>query len=404
MVIKMKTAGIIAEYNPFHNGHAFQIARTRQAGATHIAAVMSGCFTQRGEPAIMPKSARCEAALLCGADLVIELPLPWALASAETFAFGAVYILNALGCVDYLSFGSECGDTQTLGRIAWLTAQIDGSPELASALATGVSFPRARALALAGIATEEDLKLLKNPNDMLAVEYLKALKRLNSPITPVAIKRQSAGHDSLKTGDGFASASYIRRLLVEGRLDEALVFVPERAADIYRREFEKGCAPFLNAVAEPVILSQLRRLQVEDLANLPDVCEGLENRIFSAISLSTGLDELMFRIKTKRYTLSRIRRIISAAFLELSRDYTRNPPPYIRVLGFNPRGAEILGAAKKSGVLPIVTRRADICKMGPDAQRIYDLECLCSDLYGLCLPIRQPRGSEQRYKPLIIKS
>jgi predicted nucleotidyltransferase len=399
----MKTAGIIAEYNPFHNGHAYQLAQTRLNGATHIAVVMSGSFSQRGEPAFLLKAARCEAALQCGADLIVELPLPWACATAETFAFGAVSILNGLGCVDYLSFGSECGNISEIDRIVKLLLQADGSPELAAALATGVSFPTARERAIKLLAPQADLALLKNPNDTLAAEYLKAIRLLGSPMAPVAIMRHSAAHDSPVPAGAFASASYIRGLMSQHRLDEALCFMPEMAAVICRREYKTGRAPFLQDVAETMILSQLRRLRAEDIAGLPDVSEGLENRILSAVSDSVSLEELIFRIKTKRYTLSRIRRIIIAAFLGITKDFTQSPPPYIRVLGLNGRGAEILSAAKKSSALPVVTRRADVRKLDSFAQRVYELECLSSDLYGLCLPERIPCASEKKSSPLIIK-
>jgi predicted nucleotidyltransferase len=398
----MKTSGVVAEYNPFHNGHAYQIEQTRQAGVTHVVAVMSGCFTQRGEPSIMPKAARCHAALLCGADLVVELPLPWACATAETFASGAVAVLNALGCVDVLSFGSECGDAEKIRRIADGIAQTDGSAELKQALSTGVSFPRARELALANKLPPDDLTILKNPNDMLAAEYLKALNRLNSPIRPMAVKRENTLHDAESPSGNFASASYIRRLMIGGRLDEALCFVPEQAADVYRRAFAQGHAPFLPAAAQPMILAQLRRLRACDFAALPDVSEGLENRIYKAVLNAVTLEELIFRVKTKRYTLSRIRRIITAAFLGLTKEDTQSPPPYIRVLGFNSWGAEILSAAKKSATLPIVTRHADILKLGAQAQRVYQLECLAADLYGLCLPQRLPCAIEQKYQPFLL--
>ena len=398
----MPTAGIVAEYNPFHNGHAHHIAKTREAGATHIVSVTSGHFTQRGEPATMPKRPRCEAALSGGADLIVELPLPWACASAETFAFGAVFILNALGCVDLLSFGSESGNIESIQKAAEMLTQADGSKELAQALKTGASFPRARSRAVEQLFPQAETGLLKNPNDTLAIEYLKTLLKLRSPIKPFAVKRSGARHDAHRPEEGFASASHIRSLMAEGRFSEALAFIPEEARPVYLAACRQGLTPFAMSAAEISILSQLRRMTAEEFAGLPDVAEGLENRIFKAASVSGSYEELLNRIKTKRFTLARIRRIIMAAWLGLSSDYTGNPPPYIRVLGFNNRGSEILAAAKKSATLPIVTRHSHIPDLGGEAARVYALECRAADLYGLCLPTRQPCGKEQRYKPVTL--
>ena len=395
----MGTAGIIAEYNPFHNGHAYHIERTRNAGCSHVVVVMGGCFTQRGEPACMRKQPRCEAALRNGADLVIELPVPWATASAETFAYGGVYLLNALGVVDVLSFGSESGNTSALTGLAAQILSLDGSESLAAALRTGVSFPRAREIALA--KTDPDsVSLLRHPNDILAVEYLKAAARLGSRMRPLAVLRSGSGHDDPLPGGTVASASHIRRLLTEEPAEKALRYVPESAAAVYRREIAEGHAPLQSTAAETAVLSYLRRLGARDFAALPDVCEGLENRIAGAVRRADSLDGLCAAIKSKRYTLSRIRRIVLSAFLGIDREIRAGPPPYIRVLGMTRRGAELLDAARPAAALPIVSRHADFASLGERARRVYALECLASDLYGLCLPRRLPGGDEQRARPV----
>lgn len=391
----MRVAGIVAEYNPFHAGHAYHMAQTRLAGCTHIAVVMGGNYTQRGEGACMDEAARCEAALRGGADLLLGLPLPWAAASAETFALGAVSLLEALRCVDTLSFGSETGDLPALQSAAAELERLDGG-RLRQALRGGLSFPRAREAALAGRLA--DPALLRRPNDILGVEYLKALRRLGSSIRPLAVRRRGAGHDSSGTGEGFASASFIRSLMAGGRWEEAGRWLPAGSLAVCRREFAAGRAPFRPEAAEPLILGQLRRMGPEDFARLPDVSEGLENRLFRAAQEATTLEGLYAAVKTKRYTLSRVRRMVLAAFLGLERSLTAAPPPYIRVLGLNGRGAEILRAARPS--LPLISRHADTAALDARGAAIYARECLGADLYALCLPKRLPCGQMQRYRPL----
>lgn len=394
----MRTAGIVAEYNPFHNGHARHISQTRMAGCSHVVVVMGGCFTQRGEPACLRKQARCETALQNGADLVIELPVPWATASAETFAYGGVYLLEALGVVDVLSFGSESGSIRELEGLAAQVLSLDGSETLAAALRTGVSFPRAREMVLEKTAPDA-ASLLRRPNDILAVEYLKAAARLDSRMCPLAVPRAGSAHDSPLPGGSIASASFIRSLLADGQTEKALCFMPESAAAVCRREIAEGYAPLQPQAAETAMLSYLRRLGPHDFAAVPDVCEGLENRLAAAVRRAVSMDGLYSAVKTKRYTLSRVRRILLSAFLGIDREIRAGPPPYIRVLGMNRRGAELLGAARSAATLPIVSRHADFAALGERARRVYARECLASDLYGLFPPRRLPGGEEQTFKP-----
>ena len=387
----MKTAGIIAEYNPFHNGHAYHIRATRESGFTHIVAAMAGNYTQRGEPACAPKRIRCEAAQNAGADLVIELPLPWAAASAERFAYAGVFLMHSLGCVDALSFGSECGDIGEVRNYARLVETVDPAA-LKENLGAGMSFPRARALALSaesGPAPSPD-----SPNDTLGAEYCNALRKLGSPIVPVAIKR-SVPHNGAASG-AFASASYIRELLESRKYGDAFRFVPEPAAALYSGALSSGLMPLDHSRYRLMLLSHLRRMGRKDYKNLPDVSEGLENRIERAVRTSVSLDGLYESIKTKRYTLSRIRRVLLYAFLGIGREEFDSPPPYIRVLGFNARGAEILSAAKRTASLPIVTKFSDI-RPGSGGERIFNLESRAADLFSLCLPSPLPCGTEKTF-------
>lgn len=384
----MKICAITAEYNPFHNGHAFQISETvKNAQCSHTVIVMSGNYTQRGEPAIFSKYTRAQAALSCGADLIIELPLPWAMSRAENFAFGAVYIANALGCVDVLSFGSENGDIEKIKKAANTVCADEFSKELEPYLSKGMSFATARQCAAEKILGE-DAKILSNPNDTLGVEYCKALEKLNSKIEPFCIKRTGAMHDGEITTDEFASASYLRKNANFSN------FVPEKAAEIYKN------APKADAKKLEIgILSHLRRMTKEDFAVLPDVSEGLENRIFDAVRTYGSVDEILEAVKTKRYSMARLRRIIMSAFLGIKEEDSIGPPPYIRVLGFNDKGREILSVAKKTATLPIVTKASQLKK---HPSRIFELECLSSDLYSLAFSPALPCAMDMTEKIVVI--
>jgi predicted nucleotidyltransferase len=397
----VKIAGIVAEYNPFHNGHAYHIERTKDpvtgCGATHIVAVMSGNFVQRGEPAILPKSERVSAALAGGADLVLELPLPWAMASAETFSYGAVSILDSLGCVDILSFGSESGDLDLLSKAADALESDRFSGLLRLYLDMGISFPDARQRAVREIAGNKIASLFKSANNILGIEYLKALRMLNSNIQPFTIQRFGAGHDEeLPVGD-IASASAIRRMIYAGRVENAASFLPLTTRNIIHKSLQDGRCPVDIALIERAVLCALRLLSPEDYAKLPDVSEGLENRLYEAARKSGSLEELLFAVKTKRYPLSRIRRIIMAGFLGLKAGHENRKPPYIRVLGFNRRGSEILNLAKNSKI-PLVSRASRFETLGGYTREVFEREAKAADLYSLAAPKAIPCGSEYTYK------
>lgn len=393
----MKAAGIIAEYNPFHNGHALHIERTRESGCTHIAVVMSGLCTQRGEPAVFGKDARCRAALAAGADLVIELPLPWAVSSAERFARGAVSLLAALGCIETLSFGSESGNVGLITQYAERLDALEQSGRIREKLAEGASYPAARQAALSDLFGGQ-----QNPgaNDRLAAEYLRAARYLSVRLNPLAVKRAGAGHDESASKNGIASASAIRAMLQKGEWEEAMRFVPGQAAAVYRAERKAGRAPFDEKLFGSIAFAQLRRLDKADFAALPDVTEGLENRIFHAVRLASNLPELAAMVKTKRYTMTRINRILLSAALSIKAQPQGSLPPYLRVLGFNERGLEILRAAKENSTLPILTRFPKAESLGGSAAQVYRMECLAADLLALCRPAPAPCGAEQRYTPV----
>lgn len=397
----MRVGAIVAEYNPFHNGHAYQIAETRRLGATHIAAVMGGHFLQRGDAASFDKWTRARAALDGGADLVLELPCPYALASAEFFARGAVELFDALGCVDLLSFGSESGDLPLLEAAARAADEAQQGQGLQTYLKQGFSYPRARQAAVADLCGAATAAVLAAPNNTLGVEYLRALHRLQSPIQPVTIPRRGAAHDAAQAQGGFASASLLRRRLAgppEGLRD----FVPPAAHSLYCEQLAAGHAPGSLPRLEVAILSRLRCMTPAQLGACADLSEGLENRLYAAARRAGSLRELFEAVKTKRYPLARIRRSVLACFLNIPREDLRTPPPYLRVLGFNAKGKEILSRAKGTAKLPLGAGLARLREQGGTCARFAALEARATDLYMLSLPKPRPCGLDYTHKPVII--
>ncbi len=387
----MHIAGIIAEYDPFHKGHAAHIAATRTAGATHVVAVLSGSFTQRGEPAALTKFDRAAMALAGGVDLVLELPLPWAMAPAQRFAEGGVALLQALGCVDTLSFGSECGDIAALRRLADLTFREDYATLLRQAMDAGLPYAAARQQAAHHLLGDE-AALLTGPNNTLAIEYIAAATRLGAKFAFYTLQRQGALHHDTAPAAGVASATLLRQWLREGNTEQAAAYVPPAAAEILRDALAVGRAPTDAARLEGALLARLRCMTVEQLAALPYVSEGLEHRLWQAARTAPSVEEWLMAVKTRRYPLSRLRRILWAALLDLPKESVFPTPPYIRVLGMNDRGVDILAAAQPA--LPLFTRVSQVTAMGEEAQRLFALECRATDLHSLALPAPPPCGTD----------
>ncbi len=389
----MNFAAVVAEYNPFHNGHRYQLEEIRRRGATHIAVVMSGNVVQRAEVASFHKLARAKAAVLSGADLVVELPVLYACASAEGFAGGAVQTLAGLGIPGTLCFGSECGDLSALETCADTLGQIDGSPELRGYLDRGYAFAAARSQALADICGPETAAILRNPNDTLAVEYLRAIRRTGAAFVPAAIRRAGTDHHSLSPSGSFASATMLRQQARQYGVGQLRPFVPESAYELYRREYALGRGGASMCDLEQVILYHLRTLSASQLAELPDVQEGLEHRFRAAAFRVSTLEELLMEVKSKRYAMSRIKRILMCATLGITREDAAQKPGYLRVLAFNQRGRELLRAAKKSGTLPIYHSFADLERDFPVHAR---KEALASSLFAAALP--RARGGFSEYR------
>lgn len=400
----MRIIGIIAEYNPFHLGHLYHIKQSRAIAGEDaaIVCVMSGNFAQRGEPAVFGKFARAEAALRCGADLVFELPLPWALSSAEGFARGAVGLLGSLGAVDTLSFGSEEGSVAPLESVA--EALLDptlGARIKAELAATTGTYAAARQTVLRETLGDR-AAILETPNNILAVEYLKAIYEQRLSITPITVPRSGAGHDSISAGDGFRSASEIRALLRSDR--DAYAFMPRAAAEIFRSEEHLGRGPVSVSDLETALLSRLRMLPEEAFDALPDEGEGLGKRLCRACQSEPTLDAVYAAAKTKRFTLSRIRRMTMCACLGIRSGMARETPPYARLLGASAAGREVLRIAGEKASIPIIIKPASIKTLSPDSRRLFELECAADDLYVLGFRSREERrgGSTWRKSPVIL--
>lgn len=385
----MLTAGIVCEYNPFHLGHARLIRYLREKGATHIVAVMSGNFVQRGEASVLSKQARARQALSCGVDLIVELPLPWAVAGAERFALGGVSLLDAVGA-DWIGFGSECGNLELLSGASAALSSPSLRDFMREELSRGATFAAARQSAVARLFNTETAKLLREPNNILGIEYLRAISRIHSSMVPCTMLRSGATHDALIKEETLVSSRQIRSLLQERKNCSA--FLPPPSFAVLREEMEAERAPASLSFLERGILAKLRETTKEELAALPDISEGLENRIYSAVRQATGLNELYLLIKTKRYPLARIRRLVLSAFLGLKAVYAAEVPPYLRILGIGERGGDILRADRIR--LPVISRASDLNGLDARSKEIAALESKASDLYALCLPKALPCGRD----------
>ncbi|MBQ6042090.1 MAG: nucleotidyltransferase family protein [Oscillospiraceae bacterium] len=392
----MKISGIICEYNPFHNGHLYHIEQTRRNGATHIVALMSGNFVQRGDVAVINKFERAKTAVRCGADLVIELPVAYCLSSAETYARGAMYILKGLGCVDELSFGSECGDLSLLTAAVKASYACAKRPELEDLMKLGNSYPKALQILIRQTYGDEIGRLFSYPNNTLAIEYLKAMVAVKLKIQPFTVKRNEM-HDALAASGKIASASLIRQLM-ENHSDDFDDLVPDNSSDTISACAAAGMIARFEQL-ERVLLYKLRTTTAEEIAALPEVGQGLENKILAARN-ETSLESMLLSIKSKRYPMSRIRRILLDLLIGIRPEDTQNPPPYGRILAISERGRDILTAAKKAGtILPYGTSLAKLAELGPAQKACADLEARATSVYGLAQ--RRINPADADYKAMI---
>ena len=356
--------GIIGEYNPFHNGHLYHLNESKKiTGANYTVAVISGNFVQRGNVALIDKWSRAKMAILNGVDLVLELPCIYSISSAENFASGAIKILNSLKIVDAVSFGSEINDMSVLKEFATiLTEEPDEYKSLlAHELSKGISFPKARENALLMYLNDirKYANVLSSPNNILAIEYLKALMLSNSNIEPVTIKRKGPGYNSNMVVDNLASGTAIRRFIENRNFYSLDKVLPQVSYDILSDAIKKGHYVSGLERFEKEIIFTLRRMTIAEIANLPDVSEGLENSLKNAANSCNNLAEFRKLVKSKRYTQTRIDRILLYALLGFTKydmEDSKKVDPYIRVLGFNSKGEELLSEiCKENKKLQVVT-------------------------------------------------
>lgn len=394
----MPVCGVVAEYNPFHAGHAHHLAQTRRALGedTAIVCTMSGSYVQRGDLAMLEKYRRAEAAVQCGADLVVETPLCACLSSAEGFARGAVALLDALGCVSHLSFGAEQADLTLLRRAANLSrAQGAHADALKQALADGLPYAAAVQRAVAA-ADPEASALLARPNNTLAVEYLCALEALGSTIQPLAVERKGGAHDSDAPVDGLPSASYVRRRIAAGEVAACRPLLPEASFAVLERAIRAGEAPVTRDALDLALLAHLRRLAPADLARYGGGA-GLAHRLWTAIRENTDLRAVYAAAQTRRYPLARVRRVLLRAWLDLPADLPPTPE-YVRVLAIGARGRDVLRRMKTGCALPVIVKPVAERMLPDDLQPALARDARADDLYALAYPAAALRVAGGRFR------
>ena len=398
----MNAAGIVCEYNPFHAGHLHHIAETRRlTGCDAVVCVMSGNFVQRGALAVFSKTARAEAAVRCGADLVLELPLARALSSAEGFAAGAVTLLAATGVCRWLSYGSESGDAAGAQQVARALLTPEAEELVRADIGRGLSYAAARQRAaetlLGGAA-----QLLCSPNDLLGTEYVMALARLGAEIRPIPVRRTGAAHDGVMC-DGMPSASSVRAQLLAG--ETALAGVPEPAAEIFRAELAAGRGPVRPEALEQALLARLRTMTDADYAALPVGTDGLADRLKRAGRTQPSVQAVLDSAKTKRYPMSRLRRVLYYALFGITAQELIQCPPYLRVLALNRTGRAVLAQMRRCAALPVIVKPAAGRMLGGAAAAMLKREAMADDLYALCMPEPGQRagGTFWRQSPLFIE-
>ena len=353
-----KRIGIIAEYNPFHNGHLYQIQKAKElTGADAVIAVMSGNFTQRGETSLINKFEKTKIALQNEVDIVIELPTIYSISSAENFALGGIKILNEIGNIDYLVFGIEEDNLQELQAIAdvLVNENDEFKRTIKEELDKGNSYPKAREIALKKVLLSENVEdIIQKPNNILAIEYLKALKITNSRIKPFAIKRKNSMHHDKNINENYASGTYIRKLFIENNFDEISKVVPKYT---YEKLLElKSHGTYVTSINDfsDIVIYKIRMMTKEEISQIADVNEGLENSIKLASTTCKTIDEIIDKVSTKRYTKTRISRILTYILLDITKsdmEQSKNNDPYIRVLGINKQCEEILSTINDSKLI-----------------------------------------------------
>ena len=397
-----KLAGIIAEYDPFHNGHAWQLQQAKALGAQRVAVAMSCGLTQRGALPLLPESVRVQAALTCGADLVFALPAPYACSGAECFARAGVQLLAAAGC-DALVFGAETPDAALLMEAARVLSGAEYRTALKARLAAGArSFAAARQAAVEAVCPGTGLAaLLDKPNNNLAVEYCKAILELGTSLVPIPLPRQGAGHGQAltETGGQFASASALRTLWQNGGADAAAPYVPAEVLPLYREAFAAGQYTDLAAAQRcQLALLRSRCAGTAPFAQVRGISEGLEHRLEAAVRSSTTHAELLDSLTTVRYPRARMRRLAMDAALGYSADAFPALPPYLHLLGAQKDALPLLKAA----ALPVSHSLARLAEQNTPCRAVVDAQLRACDFGALCRKKPEPMGGALRQKIIFL--
>lgn len=391
----MSVIGIVCEFNPFHNGHKYLIDTVKKDGDV-IVCVMSGNFVQRGEPAIFPKETRVKAALQSGVDIVLELPFVYATASAEFFAFNAVKILSDF-CCDKIAFGTENTNVGSLNKAVDILMQESFDKQVMKYYDEGVSFPVARQMAFNKFNVDCDIS---TPNNILAVEYIKAIRKLNTKIEPITVNRKGAGYNDLNAVENFASATHIRQMIFNN--EDFKTYVPANLFELYKNTIKNGkyvSTEKFDLAAFSILRSKLNN----DMTDIANMGEGLDNRIKSAVKNNTELSKLYYEIKTKRYTHTRVKRAVLSTILDIKNTDIEISAPYCRVMGFNTKVSKQMGELAKNSKLPFVAVYSDIVNLSSqNANKIFELENKSTDFYNLILHNSASCSTEMKFAPIKI--
>lgn len=379
----MKIVGLIAEYNPFHNGHQYHIEKAKEiTSADAVIVVMSGNFVQRGTPAIMPKHLRTEMALKAGASLVIELPVCYATGTAEQFAYGAVSILHSLGCVDAICFGSECGDIHVLKDLAEILCDEpdEYKESLQKYLRSGLSFPLARQKAIEETYPSQDFSnILEQPNNILGIEYLKALYRLNSKMKPYTIERISSGYHDTDLQNEFSSATALRQTISNGNFSNLSGQIPSNCMTLLEGNYQTRYPIYANDFS---LLLKYRLLNEtkSSLTEYADVSEELANRIYNQRNEYIDFEQFCELLKTKEVTYSRVSRALLHILLGI-RKTAYVDIQYVRVLGFRKGDSDVLTVIKNASAIPLLTKLTATKDLSDSAVHMLNHDIYASNLY-----------------------
>lgn len=387
-------SSIIAEYNPFHNGHKYHIQATKANGAKYLVVIMSGSIVQRGGFSCLSKWNRALMALKNGADLVLELPTIYCGCNAEIFSSKAVYILDKLGCINQLSFGSEIGEVNSLINLSKITMSLKDNLLVKQKLQSGISYPSAISLTIKELYGEFYYKTITSPNNILATEYIKAILNLKSNIYPYTIKRNLVDHDQQKTYKYFASAMKIREMLNNN--DSIVNLIPENTIDIIslNNNIYKNIS-----ILENIILYKLRTINVNDLLKIQDISEGLQNRIIKYSRIANSYSEFLACVKTKRYTMSRLRRIMVHLTLGITKNHICTDPSYARILGFNDNGKKIIKKIKSNSNIYLSHNFKKIENLFYEQAKF---DRISSDILNVILKNNLDDYNEYTKKPIIV--